>query len=93
MFRPPPVTFTSTSGTRRTVSRICSICPTVSLVDAPDPRLPWLTTSRVAGPSGGTQNFRLLTAALPGDQGGFGNVMRLLFEAGEDDPSLSDILP
>src|SRR6185437_12663917 len=92
-FRPPPVTFTTASGVRCTVRRICSIWPVVSLADAPDPRLPWLTTSREAGPSVGIRNGRLLTAALPGDQRGFGKGVRLLFEAGEGDPSLSDILP
>ena len=93
MFRPPPVTFTITSDARRTVRRICSIWPPVSRADSPGPRLARLTTSRGAGASAGTRNGHLLTAALPGDQGGFGEIVRLTFEVGEDNLNMNEVVP
>lgn len=61
--------------------------------DAPGRRLAWLTMFRGAAASVGTRKGRLLTAALPGDQGGFGEVVGLPFEVGEDNPNMNDIVP
>jgi hypothetical protein len=90
-FRPPPVTFTMTSGVLRTVRRICSIWPIFSLVDARGPGLAWLAMSNGAGASEGNRRGRLLIAALPSDQRGFCEVVCLLLKGCEDDPEVSDV--
>src|SRR6516225_2295111 len=81
-----------TSGARRTVRRICSICAELK---PPDPRgthRPPLKMFRNGAVPDGTRNTRLVTAALPADECRAHQLMRPLFQRRDRSSRASHVL-